>query len=365
MGQNDGFKALPDKAPMENVDATYPMELVHMDYLTIKANEGGKDVHILVITDHFTRYVQAIVTSPQMAKCTAQNLWDKFTFHYGLPEKILTDQGRNFDSDLLKALCEIAQVNKIRTSGYHPQTNGQCECFNATLINMLGTLPDKLKSTWREQVPIPVHAYNCTRNKATGFSPYYLMFGQKLCLPIDLLFGKNTVDLKGNSIIYIENLKKQIQWAYQTANEAIKKEQERNKQRYDYKVRCAKLMVGAKVLLRCTAFKGKHKIQDRWENTIYEVVEQPLGKLPVFKIQSMGGDDKEKVVHRNLLLPLFSDPSDRTSEQENKSLVDPQVAIVMSAIASHVHNPSACEGAQVTNMFQRGLDYVTALFQKH
>ena len=48
------FKALPDKAPMENVDATYPLELVHMDYLTIKVNEGGTDVHILVITDHFT-----------------------------------------------------------------------------------------------------------------------------------------------------------------------------------------------------------------------------------------------------------------------------------------------------------------------
>ena len=68
------FKALPDKAPMENVDAVYPMELVHMDYLTIKANEGGKDVHILVITDHFTRYAQAIVTSSQTAKCTTQNL---------------------------------------------------------------------------------------------------------------------------------------------------------------------------------------------------------------------------------------------------------------------------------------------------
>ena len=39
---------------MKNVDATYPMELLHMDYLMIEANEGGKDVHILVITDHFT-----------------------------------------------------------------------------------------------------------------------------------------------------------------------------------------------------------------------------------------------------------------------------------------------------------------------
>ena len=48
------FKATPNRAPMENVDATYPMELVHMDHLMIEANEGGKDVHILVTTDHFT-----------------------------------------------------------------------------------------------------------------------------------------------------------------------------------------------------------------------------------------------------------------------------------------------------------------------
>ena len=48
------FKPLPEKAPMENIDATYPMELVHTDYLTIEVNEGGKDVHILVITEHFT-----------------------------------------------------------------------------------------------------------------------------------------------------------------------------------------------------------------------------------------------------------------------------------------------------------------------
>ena len=57
------FKAVPDKAPMENFDVTYPMELVHMDYLMFEANEGGKDVHSLVITNHFTWYAQAIVTS--------------------------------------------------------------------------------------------------------------------------------------------------------------------------------------------------------------------------------------------------------------------------------------------------------------
>ena len=164
--------------------------------MTVEANESGKDIHILVITDHFTQNAQAIVTSAQTAKCTAQNLWDKFIVHYGLLEKILTDQGCNFESNLLKALQETAQVKKIRISGYHPQTNGQCKHFNVALIDMLGTLPEQPKSTWREQVPTLMHAYNCTRKNATGFTPYYLMFGRKACLPIDILFGMNTADLE-------------------------------------------------------------------------------------------------------------------------------------------------------------------------
>ena len=81
----------------------------------------------------------------------------------------------------------------------------------------------------REQVPTLVHAYNCTRNSATGFSQYYLMFGCKPCLPTDLIFGTNLTDLKGNHITFIENLKKRIALVYETANDIIQKEQERNK----------------------------------------------------------------------------------------------------------------------------------------
>ena len=132
-------------------------------------------------------------------------------------------------------------------------------------------------------------------------------------------------------------------------------------------------MVCDKVLLRCTAFKGKHKIQDCWEHNIYKANKRPFSKIQVFKIKSAGGDDDGvKIVHRNLLLPLFSDPLDQTSEPDNnRSLVDPketmgtQVAIVVSAVTNHVHNPSVYEGAQVTNMFQWGLEFVTALFWKY
>ena len=87
------FKAVPGKLPIKNVDATFPMELVHMNYLMIKANEGDKDVHILVITNHFTWYAQAIATSSQTAKCTAQNLWDKFIVHYGFLRKSQLTKG--------------------------------------------------------------------------------------------------------------------------------------------------------------------------------------------------------------------------------------------------------------------------------
>ena len=64
----------------------------------------------------------------------------------------------------------------------------------------------------------------------TDFSLYYLMFGRKQHLPIDILFGTNTVDLRGNtSTKYVENLKWRIEWAYKTANKVVKKEQEWNK----------------------------------------------------------------------------------------------------------------------------------------
>ena len=91
--------------------------------------------------------------------------------HYGLPESIVSDQCLNFKSDLTAQLCKLAKVKKLHTSPYNPQTNGQCECFNHALINMLGTLPPNKKSSWRDMMLILVHVYNYIRSIATGFSP--------------------------------------------------------------------------------------------------------------------------------------------------------------------------------------------------
>ena len=86
------FKARQPKAPLENIMATHPLELVHLDYLCLEPGKGLEE-NVLVITDHFTRYAQAYVTRTQMAQIMVKTLWGKFIVHYGLPKKILTDQG--------------------------------------------------------------------------------------------------------------------------------------------------------------------------------------------------------------------------------------------------------------------------------
>ena len=77
-------------------------------------------------------------------------------------------------------------------------------------------------------------------------------------------------------------------------------------------------MIGDQVLLQCTAYKGKHKIQDWWEDTVYKVVDQPFENMPVFKIKPQGCDDRVKIVHRKLLLPLLSNPLDHAGELDNR-----------------------------------------------
>ena len=182
------FKARQPKAPLKKLMGTHPLKLVHLDYLCLEPGKSQEE-NVLVVTDHFTRYAQAYVTQTQTAQMTAKNLLEKFIVHYGLLEKILMDQGRNFKSQLVADLLEPMGMQKVQTSPYHLQTNGQCERFNSTLINMLGTLPKEKKSEWKNHIGALVHAYNCTQNSTIGFSPYFLMFGRQPYLPINATLG--------------------------------------------------------------------------------------------------------------------------------------------------------------------------------
>ena len=321
-------KTLPKKEPLHPISVSKPMELVHMDYLTIEPSTGNIE-NVLVITDHFTRYAQAYPTSNQTALTTAKVLWNQFVSHYGFPDKIISDQGRNFESQLIKDLCKIGNVDKIRTTPYHPMTNGQCERFNKTLLDMLGTLPLDKKVDWKSHLNAMTFAYNSTKNATTGCSPYYLMFGRHPRLPIDVAFGLHR---KGDQVDfsrskYINRLKKRLAFAFEKALQSEAKEQSRHKKLFDLKTKELKLLPGDLVLVRIMAHKSKHKIQNRWEEDEYEVLSQPNPSIPVFKVKNIT-NNTVKTLHRNLLFPLVSKsqedstntniPSDSDSDEEEE-----------------------------------------------
>ena len=95
-----GGKSQPEQAPLLNIEANQPPELIYLDDLKIEPNEGYIE-NVLVITDHFARYAQAFPSETQTALATVKLLWNNFILHYGFPSKIIIDQGRNFDSELI------------------------------------------------------------------------------------------------------------------------------------------------------------------------------------------------------------------------------------------------------------------------
>ena len=290
-------------APLVNIQTTMPMELMCMDFLSIEPD--AKDTrNVLVVTDHFTRYAIAIPTRDQKATTVAKALWTHVFQHYGFPSRLHSDQGRDFESRVIQELCNLLEIKKSRTTPYHPQGNGQVERFNQTLLKMLGTLENEKKEHWREYVAPLVHAYNCTRNDATGMSPYFLMFGREARLPIDLKLGvAPDTESATSHRRYAQKLRDRLKQAHKLASDMAEKRAAANKARYDGKVRECTILPGDRVLVKNTRLRGKHKLADRWEQEVFVVVKQLGDDFPVYEVKPETGDGPTRTLHRNMLLP--------------------------------------------------------------
>lgn len=297
-------KTLPKRvAPLFHMQSDGPLDLVCMDFLSIEPDSSNTE-NVLVITDHYTRYAQAFPTKDQKASTVAKVLLEKYFVHYGLPKRMHSDQGRDFEGRLIHELLNSLGVEKSRTTPYHPQGDPQPERFNRTLLNMLGTLEPDKKRKWSQHISHLVHTYNCTPNEATGFSPYYLMFGREARMPVDLCFGTSSDNTSKDTYLkYVTDMRKELKTAYDLAESAAAKQNRGNKQRYDRKIKFTQLLPGDRVLIRNLGLQGKHKLADRWNSMPY-VVESQMSNLPVFRLKPEDGNGPVKTLHRNHILSL-------------------------------------------------------------
>ena len=277
---------------MEPILCTQPMELVHVDYVgmevTVAAQEKPVVKNILVIVDHFTLYIQAFVTNNHTARTTARVLYNNFFSIFGFPQKLMSDQGTEFTGDVIAAMCKLLGIEKIRTTPYHLQTNGSAERVHQTLQRMISKLDPEKCRKWPEHIGSVLIAYNATWSQVTSYSPYFLMFGRRPQLPVDLLFP--TVNKREWTCTIDEYVKALYEWlteCLQLTQESASKEAKRQKWLYNRKVGAMELHPGDHVLVRLDAFRGqRRKLKNRWGDDIHTVINQKADGIPVYEVKN-------------------------------------------------------------------------------
>lgn len=214
---------------------------------------------ILVITDYVTKYTLCVPVKSKKPVEIAKALYDTWVVIVGLPEKIQSDQGKEFTADVCKALYNVLMIRKLQTSGYHPQANGQVERFNKTMADMLAKLCSDDQINWPDYVGTIVMEYNAMIHAVTGESPHFLMFGKEFRLPIDII--KRAVSQKGKD--WVNSLLPELMERLDKAIQRINKNHEHNAKYYNKKRTPHTYKVGDrvmyKIMVRTKASKGVHK----------------------------------------------------------------------------------------------------------
>ncbi|CAI5659587.1 unnamed protein product [Oreochromis niloticus] len=222
-------------------------------------------------------------------------------FKFGVPSRLHSDQGRNFESLVMQQVCELYRVAKSRTTPYHPAGNGQCDWFNRTLHNLLWTLPSSRKRDWAACLPHVLFCYNSTPHQGTGESPFFLMFGRDPRLPIDFLLGRVQDPVPGEVQDWVAEHQARLMVAFEGARARLSLAADRRKERHDQRVHLVPLKVGQLVYLRDHSARGRHKIQDLWSSVVYQVLRAPQENGAVYTIAPMGDLEKVRHVHRDML----------------------------------------------------------------
>ena len=164
---------------------------------------------------------------------------------------------------IITHLYDLYGVQKLRTSPYHAQTNGQVERMNQTIICMISKLEEDKKACWSEHLPELLLAYNATRSAVTGYSPYYLLFGRRSRIPVDYLFP--TLRDSPHQIkmeVSVAAMQKRLKEAFAVARHLTSEEAAKQCRYYDCKAGAVALQPGDIVMVCTDGFVGKQKVKD-------------------------------------------------------------------------------------------------------
>ena len=145
------------------------------------------------MTDLFTKFVVAVPLKGIIVQCVASELVNHWVLRFGVPDVLHTDQGSNFNSELMKQVRQLLQINKSETTAYHPQGNGQVERFSRVITDTISKYCAENPRTWYLVLPYVNFAYNTTVHKTTRARPFRLVYGEECQYGIDL-FNPKPID---------------------------------------------------------------------------------------------------------------------------------------------------------------------------
>ena len=342
------FEAAQPIAPLKPLACSGPGELLHVDFTsieeTIPLHQEPVIRNVMVMQDHFSKYVVVYVVKDQTAHTATKMLRNGYFGLFSAPAYPVSDQGKAFTGHLISNLCELYGMQKLRTSPYHAQTNGQVERMNQTIIRMIGKLEEDKKAHWSEHLPEMLSAYNGTRLAVTGYSPYFLLFGRKSRMPVDCLFPTlRDSPHQAKMEVSVAAMQKRVKEAFAVARHLTSQEAARQRRYYDRKAGAVALQPGDIVMVRTDGFVGKRKVKDRWEDGGF-IVESQLEDWPVYKVRCLTSDAKQKpkyqILHRNHLLLVTDEDDTVVSGQSAQAKVSPVVLNATPEAAVEDEGPS-------------------------
>jgi transposase InsO family protein len=231
-----------------------PFQMIGIDYSGPFPTTTQGNKYVLAITDYFTKWVIAIPVEKQNAQTTAEVLYEHYICIYGVPRQILSDQGTPFNNQLMEAFTKILGCHHIKSTPYHPQTNGAIERFNATFERQLAKVTNVHMNDWDIHLKSVVFAYNIGKHASTEYSPYQLQFGRHPNLPPDPPIAKYEFS-KPND--YFQCFRRTLTLYHRHARENIIKHQQYYKKHYDVHRANPQFNVGDWVLKRLSTSRTK------------------------------------------------------------------------------------------------------------